>query len=167
MVCRHNAERTHSPQRADGELLGGFALGVCSASTCVRWDGAAGLAGWLRWKGVMWLGPSGIAAGFCPRRLLCRGCGVLRAVERLTGLSGEAAGCLCPRTAIHSSATGTAMPCSAARLSTSLLTSFRKKFINLPAIRPEANIAIICSIPCRIKRGLHQSGPFRKKMCRS
>lgn len=35
----------------------------------------------------MWLGPSNIAADFCPRRLLCRDCGVLLAGERLRGLS--------------------------------------------------------------------------------
>lgn len=44
---RYNAGRTHCPERVDGELAGGFALEGRFVSTCVRWDGAAVLAGWL------------------------------------------------------------------------------------------------------------------------
>lgn len=39
---------------------------------------------------------------------------------------------------------------STVRLSTSLLTSFRKKLINLSAIRPETTAAIICSDLLRV-----------------
>lgn len=143
VVWRHGAGRTRFPQRADGELLGGFALEGRFVSTCVRWDGAALLAGWLGERcDVAHCDLSEIAAGFCPRRLLCGGSGVLR-----RGLRGSPGTLLGVSAQNSSSATGTVMPFSAARLSTSLLTSFRKKLINLPAIRPQAKVAIICSYP--------------------
>lgn len=104
------------------------------------------LVGWE--EGVMWLAPCKIAADLCLRRLLHRDCGILLAGERLTGLSlGRLLGVFCPRRAIHSSAKGTVMRFSAVRLSTSLLTSFREKLVNLSAIRPETTTAITCSDP--------------------
>lgn len=79
----------------------------------------------------MWLGPSDIAADFCPRRLLCRHCGVLLTGERLRGaLSQGAARCSCPRRATHSSAKGTVVLFSPLRLSISQLNSFRNKARN-------------------------------------
>lgn len=91
-------------------------------------------------EGVMWLGPCEIAADFCPMRLLRGDCGILLAGERRTGVS--------PRRLLGVSAQEeryAVMRFSAVRLSTNLMTSFRKKLINLSAIRPETTTAITFS----------------------
>lgn len=78
--------------RADGELVGGFALEGRFVSPCVGWDGAAVLAGWL-----------GARCDVSVRllRVCVRGGCCAEAVERCElprGVRGSpgAAGCPCP-----------------------------------------------------------------------
>lgn len=58
----------------------------------------------------------------------------------------EACGALRELLGVPAQDSSTQPSLSAERLSlTSLLTGFREKLVNLPAVRPQANIVIICS----------------------
>lgn len=138
-------ECAHFPHLVDGGLVRGLCPGslLCVQLCPMGWHRAGWLGGVrdVAWslRDCGWFLPKEASA----RRLWYTACWG----EAYGALSGEAAGCFCPRRAIHSSAKGTVMQYSAVRINTSLLTSFRKKLINLSAIRPETTTVVICSDP--------------------